>query len=1337
MITRRRIQVLANPISGKSNLKIRLACFVAIIAAIAGSLNLAGRNFVPARAKAAEVIQNSVPVTSVSAASFVGSPAAIAANSIVAAFGTQLATGTQSAPSQPLPTTMLNTSVTVNGTLAPLFFVSPNQINYLVPPNIAEGDAQVVVTSTVSNGDQIVSRGQIRIASVAPAIFTANKNGAGAPAAVTGRVNANGQFVFDPAPPYEPHPTQPGQFLPSPIDVGTTDRPAFLILFGTGLRNATAGSVKAIIGGVEVNVAPVAAPGFTGLDQINVQLPVSLKGRGTVDLSLVAGGISSNPVSVNLAGNPTGALTITNFSVTDGAIAGQTVTMQGSGFSATASQNIVRFGAAQARVIAATATQMTVIIPFNAESGRVSLQTPQGETRSSTIFRIRTSISGIVQSTGTPTAPPAPLEGVTIRIVGTNISARTNPQGAFVVANLNPGVEQIEIDGGTTGTNPPYPRVALKAVIRPDRDNQFAQAINMQQAIGGSGNVGSSPGFTDDGKSSAISGRIIEALQRKQTDADPGLLSADKQQNQTPAKTVVISHRGVSLEIPIGTSVRFPDGKTNGQMRLTVVEGSRLPGINLPTGVYSSTIAQITPLGSQFSPGASLSFPNPDQARFAPGAKVDLYRYDFRNGVFVKRGTATVTADRARVVSDGRLVDLASYWLATATASVTTVTGRVIDSLGSPVAGAKVSVNGRAGTSDQNGGFAIADVAAPAGSQVQAEAVLPRQYGVVPRGTSAITTVVARGVTNVGTIALSDTSQTALVLSPFEIDFKSSSPPARMEVTLTQAAPSGGLSVTLASNATAVATVPASVTIAAGQTTASFNVTRVGPGVASISSSATLSGASLEAAAAITVARPAPRLTSVAPGSAPTGAKITISGAGFSAIAGNNIAGFVRNGAIVAILDPDDNQIVADAAGRLALRVETPPISPGAVEIVTATIDQSTGVISDTSAPVNFTVARLDTLAPRLTSVSPAQGKPRDLITINGSGFSQTASENRATFRQGFNISQARVVRSSATQLSVEVPSQNLSRGAATIVARRVAQNGATSDLSNALNFTITDDPGEPPKPAIASIVNAVSGTASGRNGDLIRAQGAGFGRNFYNVEEDGFANDEPLISLLLFYQNNRIVNFTIPVGAQDGAQLAAVIPTGLAVGVTQITTVTFDLETGAISDESNAVNFTITSGSLRRIGEDEPNDSPDTATEVSLQTVVDGRAAQGDPGNLVFRFPNGTSENLVDLFLLEIDRATQLTLTLTFTNTADLDLFVLQDNRNGSYTIVPPPSTRRLGTFEQLGGTLQAGRFLIAVGAFSGSSRYALELRQGAPGFGFIAPDFVNARQPVVVERK
>ena len=98
------------------------------------SLALTALYFLPTQLsgiRAAAIVQNSVAVTSVSAASFVGSPAALAPNSITAAFGTQLANGTQVATTQPLPTSLLNTSVTVNGVAAQLFFVSPGQVNYL------------------------------------------------------------------------------------------------------------------------------------------------------------------------------------------------------------------------------------------------------------------------------------------------------------------------------------------------------------------------------------------------------------------------------------------------------------------------------------------------------------------------------------------------------------------------------------------------------------------------------------------------------------------------------------------------------------------------------------------------------------------------------------------------------------------------------------------------------------------------------------------------------------------------------------------------------------------------------------------------------------------------------------------------------------------------------------------------------------------------------------------------------------------------------------------------------------------------------------------------------
>src|SRR5262245_32562926 len=1203
---------------------LRLFCLISLTLALAFLLDSPGRFFVPG-ARGAAIVQNDFPVTTVSAASYVGPPLTVAKNSIVAAFGTQLATGIQSAPAQPLPTSLLGSSVTVNGTPAPLFYVSPNQINYLIPPDAAEGDADVVVTMTAGNGDQIISNGQIKIASYTPSIFTVNSTGSGPPAALTGRGDANNIFVFDQTPTFEPDPLHPGRFLPAPIDVGTADRPAFLVLYCTGAVNAPAGSVKAVLGGIEVPVTPVPAPGYTGLDQINMQIPGEFKGRGIVDLNIVSNGISSNTVSVNMAGNPASGMNISSFSVTDGAIAGQTVTINGAGFSTTPSLNLVRFGAAQGLVIAATANQLSVIVPFTAEAAQVMVQTPQGETRSSILFKVRTSISGLVQSTGSSTSPPAPLEGVTVRVVGRNISVRSNPLGVFVIPDLIPGVEQIEIDGGTTGVDPPFPRVALKAIVVPDRDTQFPQPISLQQIVGGSGGAG----LAGNDQSPAVASRVFEALKQSKNAGTPDASQQlDNQSTQVPAKSVVISHRNVTLEIPLGVSVRFPDGKSSGQVQLTVLEKSRLPGVTLPAGVYSSNIAQITPLGAEFTPGASMSFPNPDQARLGPGAKVDLYRYDPRAGSFIKRGTATVTSDRARVVSDGRLVDLASFWKVGAPSGVTTVTGRVVvNGADTPIPGVQVSVNGRSDTSDQNGGFSIADVATAGVGAIQVEAVAPRLYGVSPRGVSTPVNAVAGGTTNVGKIMLSNVIQRGLALSPFTINFASNALSAKIEVTLTEPAPSD-LTVTLSSEDTQVATVPAIAQIQAGRNTSSFNVTRVGPGVASITARATVSGTALESRAVVTAAQPAPRLAGVSPAIAPAGAKILITGAGFMPISNSNTVGFLRNNTLIAAINPSDNEIVFDAANQPALRVKVPDIAPGAAQIVVAAIDNLTGVISDQSAPINFTVARPDLNAPTLANVSPAQGKPRDLITINGGGFSAVANENLVTFRQGLIESQARVVKSSATQLSIEVPSFKVSKGRAKIIVRRALLTGGNGGSSNALDFTITEEPKQPPKPVLNAVVNATTGAASGRDGDKIVVTGSGFGGNFLNISNHLPVNNEPLVSMLLFYQNNALVNFALPESASGGAMLTATIPTGLSAAPTQtqITTITFDMESGLASEESNIFDkFSITVGSLRHDGEDEPNDAPELATEVSLQTIIDGKAAEGDPGDFTVEFPDGS----------------------------------------------------------------------------------------------------------------
>ncbi len=243
------------------------------------------------------------PLTSVSAASY--SAAALARESIVAAFGAGLASAPVAATTTPLPTMLGGATVKVRdsaGTdrLAPLFFVSPTQINYPIPAGTATGAAMVTITT----GDSIASAGTVQIASVAPGLFTANASGQGFAAAMALRVKADGTQSFEPVARFDA--TQ-NKFVAALIDLGPETDQVFLILFGTGLRFCSSLSgVSASIGGpngVDSQVTFAGAQGgFVGLDQVNVRIPLNLIGRGEVDVTLTVDGQAANTVRINIGG---------------------------------------------------------------------------------------------------------------------------------------------------------------------------------------------------------------------------------------------------------------------------------------------------------------------------------------------------------------------------------------------------------------------------------------------------------------------------------------------------------------------------------------------------------------------------------------------------------------------------------------------------------------------------------------------------------------------------------------------------------------------------------------------------------------------------------------------------------------------------------------------------------------------------------------------------------------------------------------------------------------------------------------------------------------------------
>ena len=239
-----------------------------------------------------------VNATSVSAASY--APGSVATEGIVSVFAEDFGARAESAQTTPLPKELGETKVFVTDAnmverTAPLFFVSPTQINYLIPEGTVAGEAKVVI----ANKGKVVSTGTMKVAEMAPAFFTANADGKGAPAAYAVRVKADHSQVSEAVAEYD---SVQKKFVPSPINLGPQDEQIFLVLFGTGIRYySSMNNVKATIAGVEAEVHYAGPQGqYVGLDQVNIRVPRSALVSGEMDLVLSVDGMKSNPVRVHI-----------------------------------------------------------------------------------------------------------------------------------------------------------------------------------------------------------------------------------------------------------------------------------------------------------------------------------------------------------------------------------------------------------------------------------------------------------------------------------------------------------------------------------------------------------------------------------------------------------------------------------------------------------------------------------------------------------------------------------------------------------------------------------------------------------------------------------------------------------------------------------------------------------------------------------------------------------------------------------------------------------------------------------------------------------------------------
>ncbi len=227
-------------------------------------------------------------VATVSAASSWEGP--LAAGSIATILGAGLASATAIAQPGALPLTLGGTTVTVKDSAgavrtAPLFFVSPTQVNFEIPPGTRSGPATVIVApSSVTT--------TIQVASVAPGLFELNPSALAAANVV--RVMAGVAQPIEPV--YDVDALH--NIVARPIDLGPDTEQVYLTLYATGIRNAQ--DVTATIAGRSVPVIYAGPQGtYDGLDQINAgPIPRSLAGAGKANIVVAADGQTANPVEV-------------------------------------------------------------------------------------------------------------------------------------------------------------------------------------------------------------------------------------------------------------------------------------------------------------------------------------------------------------------------------------------------------------------------------------------------------------------------------------------------------------------------------------------------------------------------------------------------------------------------------------------------------------------------------------------------------------------------------------------------------------------------------------------------------------------------------------------------------------------------------------------------------------------------------------------------------------------------------------------------------------------------------------------------------------------------------
>ena len=225
------------------------------------------------------------PVGVANAASFQPVTASIAPGELILLYGTNLASATVVTPgANTFPTGLGGVSVTIDGVLCPIYYVSPGQLAVIVPYEVASNQTGLANIQVTNNGvaSNVV---QVYLTDAAPGSFSQNANGIGLAAA---RHAATGLEITP------SNPAMPGEFIslyltglgtvtPTISDgvVGPSNPLSWSDVYNAGNLTVLFDDFNS---GSTGNLGTVQFAGLTptlgGLYQINVQVPIGVLGDG-------------------------------------------------------------------------------------------------------------------------------------------------------------------------------------------------------------------------------------------------------------------------------------------------------------------------------------------------------------------------------------------------------------------------------------------------------------------------------------------------------------------------------------------------------------------------------------------------------------------------------------------------------------------------------------------------------------------------------------------------------------------------------------------------------------------------------------------------------------------------------------------------------------------------------------------------------------------------------------------------------------------------------------------------------------------------------------------------